>query len=79
MVAGKGTRRLRAYPTVAVDETRVATRLPEAMRSCLPVLRGRLASTVDHPEIYKRMETEYQIDMDRYDRLQAEREMRFSE
>ncbi len=44
--------RLQGYPTVAVDETRVTTQLPEAMRACMPVLRGSLASTADHPEIY---------------------------
>lgn len=66
--------RYEGFPVVGFDETCTERRLPQPVRDCLPGLTGRLASTVDHPEIHRRMETDYDLDMDRYYSIHAERE-----
>lgn len=66
--------RYEGFPVVGFDKTCAERRLPQPVRNCLPVLAGRLASTVDHPEIHRRMENDYDLDMDRYYRIHAERE-----
>lgn len=66
--------RYEGFPVVGFDETCAERRLPQPVRDCLPVLAGRLVSTVDHPEIHRRMENDYDLDMDRYYRIHAERE-----
>lgn len=66
--------RYESFPVVGVDETCAERRLPKPARDCLPILAGRLASTVDHPEIHRRMESDYDLNTDRYYSVHAERE-----
>jgi hypothetical protein len=57
-------------------EPGLAGRLPAEMLRVLPNLQSTLTSTAQHPEVFRRMEEEYDLELDSYHGIQAGQKLR---
>jgi len=54
------------YPKISIDETYARTYIPTNLRSILPGLVSTLTSSIEHPEVYRQMSDNYDLDMEAY-------------
>jgi hypothetical protein len=64
------------FPNAYIDTEFAERALSPEMMRVLPNLQSSLTSTVHHPEIFARMEAEYDLDLERYYAIQVEQKMR---
>lgn len=54
------------FPNVVINEQFAIKKLPRQFGAQLPKLQAYFSSTIDHPEIYKRMKDDYELNMENY-------------
>lgn len=59
------------FPNAWIDAGFAKGALPAGMLRALPALQAAFTSTVQHPEVFRRMEDDYDLDLDGYYALQA--------
>lgn len=58
------------YPEISINEDYVNRKIHSEYWEDLPRLQGYFSSTITHPEVFRRMESEFSINFDRYYNLQ---------
>jgi len=66
--------RYEGFPKVEINET-IARTLPSQFISVLPKLRSHFSSTIEHPQIFKRMESEFTLNLPRYYGVQVQQKL----
>jgi hypothetical protein len=54
------------FPNVSINEGFARRNLPSQLINVLPKLQSNLSSTIDHPEVYRRIESDYNLDLEAY-------------
>lgn len=54
------------FPNILINESYATTNIPPPLWSQLPKLQSYFSSVLEHPEIYRRMRENYDLDMERY-------------
>ena len=62
------------FPNIIINED-VAKILPSQFARVLPKLQSFFSSTVDHPEIFKRMESDFDLDLSLYYEIQVQQKL----
>jgi len=63
------------FPVVFINERFARSNLPQNMIRALPKLQGYFSSTIDHPEVFRRMETDYTLDLNKYYEIQVNQKL----
>jgi len=62
------------FPQVIINQEKANT-LPIQLRQGLPKLQSFFSSTLDHPEIFRRMESEFDLDLSSYYQIQVQQKI----
>jgi len=66
--------RYEGFPEVIIDQEKASV-LPIQFRQVLPKLQSFFSSTIDHPEIFRRMESEFDLDLSPYYEIQVQQKI----
>lgn len=64
------------FPEVFFNEDFINKRIPSNYHKLIPKLGGYLSSTITHPEVFRRMESDYSFDLDKYYKIQLEQKLK---
>lgn len=62
------------FPNIIINED-IAKILPSQFARVLPKLQSFFSSTIDHPEIFKRMESDFDLDLSLYYEIQVQQKL----
>lgn len=63
--------RYEGYPVVEINKNYTLKNIPQQFHNGLPKLQADLSSTIDHPEVFRRLEEDYQLDIEYYYKIQV--------
>jgi hypothetical protein len=66
--------RYEGFPEVIIDQEKANT-LPNQFRQVLPKLQSFFSSTIDHPEIFRRMGSEFDLNLHSYYQIQVQQKI----